>query len=154
MLLTTTACGTPPAPPPLDPANEPLAAAAWLAGRWIGAGFGGECEETWAPAAGGQMVGHFRLVAGGKPRFYEIMLLDRVEAGLRLRVKHFHPDFRGWEEKDGWHSFEPGVVVDGALQFPGLVLRPMGSDRAEFVVTIANGGKTTDERLQLRREPR
>jgi hypothetical protein len=100
------------------------------------------------------MVGHFRLVAGGKPRFYEIMLLDRVEQGLRLRVKHFHPDFRGWEEKDGWHSFEPGVVDGGALKFPGLVLRPIGSDRAEFVVTIENGGKVSDEVLQLRRMPR
>ncbi len=152
-LLLLAACATSPTTPTLDPVNAPLADAAWLAGRWVGTGFGGECEETWAPASGGQMVGHFRLVSGGKPRFYEIMLLDRVEAGLRLRVKHFHANFHGWEEKDGWHSFEPGVVADGALRFPGFVLRPIGDDRAEFVVSVENGGKVSDEALQLRRAP-
>lgn len=153
-LLMLAACATHTSTPLLDPANAPLADAAWLAGRWVGEGLGGECEETWAPAAGGQMVGHFRLVTAGKPVFYEIMLLDRVEAGLRLRVKHFHANFHGWEEKDGWHSFEPGVVDGDALRFPGLVLRKFGEDRAEFVVTIENGGKANDEVLQLRRAPR
>src|SRR5688572_27278838 len=73
--------------------------AAWLAGRWVGEGFGGQMEETWAPPVGGQMVGHFRYWRDGQPQIYEIMLMDVVEGGVRLRVKHFNPDFTGWEER-------------------------------------------------------
>ena len=60
--------------------------ASWLAGRWVGEGLGGQVEESWAPAAGGQMVGYFQLVKGGRPSFYELLLLDSVPGGLRLRV--------------------------------------------------------------------
>lgn len=70
-----------------------IADAAWIAGRWVGAGLGGQIEETWAPAAGGQMVGHFQLVKDGKPALYELMMLDAAPTGLRLRVKHFNADF-------------------------------------------------------------
>ena len=29
--------------------------AAWLAGRWVGEGFGGQMEETWSPPVGWSM---------------------------------------------------------------------------------------------------
>ncbi|RYY34034.1 MAG: hypothetical protein EOP59_16885, partial [Sphingomonadales bacterium] len=50
-----------------------IADAAWLAGRWVGEGLGGQVEESWSPAMGGQMAGHFTLVQDGKPVFYELM---------------------------------------------------------------------------------
>jgi hypothetical protein len=128
--------------------------AAWLAGRWIGEGLGGQIEETWAPPIGGQMVGHFRLTREGKPVFYEIELIDEHEGGLRFRVKHFNPDFTGWEERDAWVSFafESASSVD--LRYRGLTLRRVGVDRMEITIRIRHpDGRVVDEVLRLRRAP-
>lgn len=130
-----------------------IADANWLAGRWVGEGMGGQIEETWAPAAGGQMVGHFQLVKAGKPEFYEIMLLDAQPGGLRLRVKHFNPDFTAWEDKAVWHSFEPLAVEPNVLKFKGLTFDRKG-DRLTITVTFKKkDGTIYQEPLQLRRAP-
>jgi hypothetical protein len=130
-----------------------IEAAAWLAGRWVGEGLGGQVEETWAPAVDGRMVGHFQLVRDGAVAFYELMLIDEVEGGLRLRVKHFEPDFVGWEEKDGWHAFEPKGATEDALAFNGLTLRRTGEDTAEFVVQLQYEDGVRDEVLRVTRAP-
>ncbi len=134
-------------------AAQTIEDAAWLSGRWVGEGLGGSVEETWAPAAGGQMVGHFQLVKAGKPVFYEIMLLDSQPGGLRLRVKHFNPDFTGWEDKAVWHSFEPVAAEPDRLRFKGLELARDG-DRLMVTVTLrGKDGTVVDHVLKLRRAP-
>jgi len=127
--------------------------AAWLAGRWVGEGMGGQVEETWAPAAGGQMIGHFELVRGGKPVFYEIMLLDRQEKGLRLRVKHFNPDFTAWEDKGGWHSFEPVSASPDELRLKGLTLSRAGNALTATVTLREKDGTVRDHSIRMRRAP-
>ena len=127
--------------------------AAWLAGRWVGEGLGGQVEESWAPAAGGQMIGHFQLVKDGKPAFYEIMLLDAQPGGLRLRVKHFNPDFTAWEDKGDWHSFEPVSVKPDTIDFKGLTLARSGDELLITVTLRAKDGTVTDHPLKLRRAP-
>lgn len=130
-----------------------IADADWLAGRWVGEGLGGQIEETWAPAAGGQMIGHFQLVKDGKPAFYEIMLLDVQPKGLRLRVKHFNADFTAWEDKTEWHSFEPVAVEPGRLKFDGLQLERKGDDLTIVVTLKQKDGSIADHPLKLRRAP-
>lgn len=141
---------TPPAaaqsPPTID-------AASWLAGRWIGEGLGGQIEETWAPAAGGQMIGHFQLVKDGKPAFYEIMLLDAQPGGLRMRVKHFNADFTAWEDKTVWHSFEPDSVKPDVIAFKGLTLARTGDGMLITVRIKAKDGTIADHPLKLKRAP-
>ncbi len=127
--------------------------AAWLAGRWVGEGFGGQMEEAWTPPVGGQMVGHFRHWRDGQPRFYEIMMLDVVEGGVRMRVKHFNPDFTGWEERDEWQTFEPVSAGPDALIFRGLEIRREGADRIVMTIRIRNGDQVTDEILRFQRAP-
>lgn len=128
--------------------------ASWLAGRWVGEGLGGRIEEVWSPAHGGQMVGHFILLRDGAPVFYEMLLLDEQATGLRMRVKHFNPDFVGWEERGGWHAFEPRAAAPQSLQFRGLALRLEGE---ELVITITlrerADGPAQDHVLRLRRAP-
>lgn len=127
--------------------------AAWLAGRWVGEGFGGQMEEAWAPPVGGQMVGHFRYWRDGAPQFYELMLMDVVEGGVRMRVKHFNPDFVGWEEKDGWHTFEPVSAAPGALLFHGLEIRREGEDRVVMTIRLRRGDVVEEEVLRFQRAP-
>jgi hypothetical protein len=90
--------------------------AAWLSGRWVGEGFGGQMEESWAPPVGGQMIGHFRHWRDGQPQFYEFMVMDVAEGGVRMRVKHFNPDYTAWEDRETWTTFDPvSVSADQTL---------------------------------------
>ncbi len=127
--------------------------AAWLAGRWIGEGLGGQLEETWSPPSGGQMVGHFAMSENGAPRFYEFMMLDIVDGGVRMRVKHFNPDMTGWEEKDAWHTFEPVSASAEALAFDGLVIRRIDANAIEMQLQMRSNGAVREETFRFRRAP-
>ena len=127
--------------------------ASWLAGRWVGEGLGGQIEESWAPAAGGQMIGHFQLIKNGKPQFYEIMLLDAQAPALRLRVKHFNADFTAWEDKGDWHSFEPVSVGPDQLRFKGLSFDRKGDDLMIVVTLKQKDGSVADHPIRLKRTP-
>ena len=96
----------PPAPSVMQAPQAPtpparIADAAWLQGYWAGTGMGGEAEDVWLPAKAGVMLGAFRLMkAGGKPAFYELFAIEEADDSLVFIVKHFNPDWVGWEEKD------------------------------------------------------
>lgn len=106
-----------------------IAMVSWLAGRWVGEGLGGRAEETYAPPADGQMIGHFRMVRDGKAGFYEFILLRERAGSLVYGVKHFNPDGTAWEEKNRWVEF-PLVALEGdRVFFSGLTLERDGPDR-------------------------
>ncbi len=126
--------------------------AAWLVGRWVGEGFGGELEETWSAPAGGQMIGHFRMVREGRPIFYELVLIEEHSGGLRYRVKHFNPDFVGWEEKHGFHEFAWVGATQRELRFDGLILRNLGGGVSDhLIVTRSTDGSVKQQTLRYRR---
>ncbi|MGD9979152.1 MAG: DUF6265 family protein [Hyphomonadaceae bacterium] len=127
--------------------------AAWLAGRWVGEGFGGQMEESWAPPVGGQMIGHFRYWRDGQPQFYEIIMMDITDGGVRMRVKHFNPDFTGWEERGEWVTFEPVSVSPDAIVLNGLTIRREGQDRVVMTIRIRRGETVSEEILRFRRAP-
>jgi hypothetical protein len=127
--------------------------AAWLAGRWVGEGFGGQMEETWAPPIGGQMIGHFRYWRDGRPQFYEFMVLDVVDGGVRMRLKHFNPDYSTWEDRETWTTFEPVSVSPEAIIFNGLTIRREGEDRIVMTIRIRRGETVTEDILRFQRAP-
>lgn len=136
---------------PSPPAR--LETMAWLVGRWIGEGLGGEVEEVWSPARGGQMMGMFRLVKKDQPVFYELMLLVEENDSLVLKVKHFQPDFTAWEEKTGFVSF-PLVRVDGdVVHFNGLAFarQPDGSLKLYLQLRNPETGQVREEEFRFRR---
>lgn len=139
-------------PAPATTAAPSIEAAAWIEGRWVGEGFGGYVEEVWSAPRGGQMVGHFRMVRGDAPAFYELLLIDRQADGLRMRVKHFNPDFTGWEARDGWQAFPPVSAAPNDLRFDGLSMR-LDDDEMVITVRIGENGAVRDETLRLRRAP-
>ena len=73
---------------------------AWIAGDWVGGDEETLIQEQWTTAAGGSMMGMFRLVQGDKVVFYEFMSIENSVDGPILRIKHFNPGLIGWEEKD------------------------------------------------------
>lgn len=126
---------------------------AWLAGTWRGQAFGGEIEETWSVPAGGAMVGYFRLVAKGKPVFYEIMTLLEAEGSVEMRLKHVNADMTGWEEKNDFVTFRFVKQDASGVYFEGLTFRRPSPDVIEAYLAIENraDGTVREEKLIYRR---
>jgi hypothetical protein len=119
----------------------------------VGEGLGGHIEETWAPPAAGQMVGHFRLWSEEGPQLYELMLMDVSDGALRMRVKHFNSDFTAWEEKSEWHTFDFVSSTAEALTFLGLEIRRDGVDRLLLILRTRRGDEVEVTELRLWRAP-
>lgn len=113
----------------------PIDAAAWLAGRWVGGGPMGQAECSWSPPVAGQMVGHFTLYNATRIIFYELLVLDVQEGGLRMSAKHFAANLRPWEPGDQWQHFEPRSSTPDELRFDGVIIRRLGPDRHSATVT-------------------
>jgi hypothetical protein len=135
------------------PTPVTIDAAAWMAGRWVGEGLGGQMEEAWAPPIGGQMIGHFRYWREGQPQFYEFLVMDVVDGGVRMRLKHFNPDFSAWEDRESWTTFEPVSASADTLVFNGLTIRREGPDRMVMTIRMRRGEAVTEEVLRFERAP-
>ena len=140
-----------PAPAVSPPAK--IAAMAWLKGYWVGEGFGGTVEDLWGPPKAGVMLGSFRhMKADGKPGFYEIAALEEVDDTLRLVVKHFHPNWIGWEDKE--HALQAKLVrltADEAV-FGNMTFRRVGKDALVIELDIrSKDGTARKEILRYKR---
>jgi hypothetical protein len=138
---------------PSPPAT--LSSLAWLQGHWVGEGLGGVSEELWSPAAGGTMMGMYRLLKDGKPVFYEFLMLVEENGTVAMKLKHFNPDFTGWEEKTGFVTFKLVAVEDRAVHFDGLsFLRDADDSLRIYLLLKDKDGKVREELFKMRREPR
>ncbi|MCP3960438.1 MAG: hypothetical protein GY719_21550 [bacterium] len=72
----------------------------WIIGNWRGEKGDGIVEEQWSTAGGGAMMGMFRWLSEDKVRLYEFMLIEAGPEAPVLRLKHFSPGLKGWEEKE------------------------------------------------------
>lgn len=122
-----------------DRPTATLADAAWLEGDWRGRGLGADVQDLWTAPMGGAMLGASRVVRDGTVVFYEILTLLEKDESLLLRLKHFHPDLKGWEERDETRDFRLLRLADDELWFDGMTFRRLDEDRLE--VWVAIGGK-------------
>jgi hypothetical protein len=152
-VLLSAACAARAQTTPVAPVEVTIEDAAWLAGRWVGEGFGGQMEEAWAPPVGGQMIGHFRYWREGQPQFYEFLIMEVADGGLRMRLKHFNPDFTTWEEREQWTTFEPVSVGADGIVFDGLTIVREGEDRMVMTIRIRRGETVSEEVLRFARAP-
>ncbi len=122
---------------------------AWLAGSWVGDGFGGTSEEVWsAPSADGTMMGTYRHHNGdGSLNFYEFLVLD--ETGMRL--KHFKPDLEGWEEKKDYVTFEMVSYDETSINMKGLTFKYFAPDKMEIYLKLKSNGEVRTEVFHMRR---
>ena len=124
----------------------------WMEGTWESEGFGGKLNETYSAPAGGQMPGHFRMVADGKPGFYELVMLAQIGPTVEYRVRHFNPDMTGWEEKDKFVRFPLVAVEKDAWYFDGYTLKRTGPDTSLHIIRVKRtGGEPSEVVLSYRR---
>ncbi|WP_370088236.1 DUF6265 family protein [Ekhidna sp.] len=122
---------------------------AWLAGNWVGDGFGGISEEVWSqPSADGTMMGTYRHHKGdGSLNFYEFMVMDST--GLRL--KHFNPDMVGWETKEDFVHFKAIEFTEDKIILKGLVFERKSDTEMEIRLDLNNGDKKWTEVFKMKR---
>jgi hypothetical protein len=138
--------------PKAEAARATLADISWIAGQWQGKGLGGIAEETWSHPASGSMVGMFRIIRNDKVWFYELMVISEENRSLTLRLKHFHSDMKGWEEKDRTVDFKLVRVDDKGVWFDGLNMLRDGRDGMTAAVMVRDkDGKTSEVKLAYRR---
>lgn len=119
----------------------------WLAGSWIGDGFGGVSEEHWSEPVDGTMMGMYRHYKDGEIVFYEFLLLD--EKGMRL--KHFNPDITGWEEKNDYLTFEMISFFENKIEMKGLVFERKSDSEMEIRLQMRRNGEAHTEVFSMRR---
>ena len=51
------------------------------------------------------MMGVYRSVENGAVKFYEINAIVETNGSLEMRLKPFHSDLTGWEDKDAVRLF-------------------------------------------------
>lgn len=125
---------------------------AWLSGTWKGSGLGGVNEEIWSAPQGGIMMGMYRMLKDGKPVFYEFLTLSESDGSLLMRLKHFHPNFVGWEEKDKTVDFRYIKKEGARIYFEGLTWELAGKD--DLSIYLAIGGKDGSVREEVFRYKR
>jgi Domain of unknown function (DUF6265) len=141
------------AKPPSPPAR--IADVAWLQGYWVGEGLGGTVEDVWLPPKAGVLLGAFRLVKeGGKPGFYELFAIEEVDDTLQFVVKHFNPDWVGWEEKDKALRIRLSRIAPGEFAFGRIVFQRAGPDGLVVKLGIREkSGEIRHETLTYHRKP-
>ncbi|WP_372744046.1 DUF6265 family protein [Lutibacter sp.] len=72
----------------------------FISGYWQGEAFGGITEEIWSNPLGNSIMGSFKLVVDNTIQFYELCTISEENETLIFRLKHFHNNLKGWEEKD------------------------------------------------------
>ena len=124
--------------------NSPVASLSdvyWIQGHWTGEALGGQVEEIWSPPLGESMMGSFKLVQDGKVKFYEIITISEVGQTLIMRLKHFDPNLKGWEEKDETVDFKLVKLSPGKVFFDGLTFERISENEMNVYVVIEMDGK-------------
>jgi len=118
-----------------------LTSIGWIEGHWRGEAFGGITEEIWTPALGGSMMCSFKLVIDGKVKFYELVTITEENNSLILRLKHFHSNLKGWEEKDKTIDFRLVKVTDSKIYFDEFTFERVDQTKMNIYVVIESKGK-------------
>lgn len=118
----------------------------FLKGYWQGTGFGGRSEEIWMPAADGSMFGIFKQASDAGITFTEFMEITQVGENFVLRLKHFNPDFTGWEAQDEYVTFTLRSVAPNKAVFGGLTYTRIDSTnlRIELRLQESDGNVHTE----------
>lgn len=118
----------------------------FLQGYWQGTGFGGQSEEIWMPPVDGRMFGIFKQSQDAELVFTEFMEIVESEEGFILRLKHFNPDFSGWEEKDDSVVFKLTSVSENKAIFGGLSYEIVETNALQVRLKMrSNDGSITTE---------
>ncbi len=124
---------------------------AWILGHWKGPALGGEAEEMWTKPTVGSMIGSFKHSVNNEVNFYEIQTISEIDSTLIMRLKHFDPELKGWEEKDETVNFELVKVEENKVFFDGLTFEKINDDQMNVYVVMKSKGKLSELKFPYER---
>lgn len=83
--------------------------------------------------------------------FYEIETISEENETIILRLKHFHCDLIGWEEKDKTVDFKLLIVTTDKVYFEGFTIERISAFEINMYVMIGNGGETNESKFNYKR---
>jgi hypothetical protein len=88
-----------------------------LEGYWIGKIEDDIVEEGWSIPSANSIMGMFKWIKEGKNYFYEFIIIEKMNDKIELKIKHFNPDFEGWEEKSDFVCYRLLEVSTNKIVF-------------------------------------
>ncbi len=129
-----------------------LDAVSWVSGHWRGEAFGGIIEEIWSPPLGNSMMFSFKLVVKDKVIFYELGGITEKDGTLLLQLKHFAPDFKGWEEKEESEVFELVKIEGNRVYFDNFTFEKINEKEINLYVVVENKGTPEEVKFNYKRQ--
>jgi len=124
-----------------------------LEGDWAGTGLGGQCDELWLPAMADQMHGIFRMEQEGNLIFTEYMTVLEDSISFVMKVKHFSPEFDGWEKSDEAVDFRFIKKENNTLYFSGLTVTRKDENNLNIYVAMKqDDGSVTEELFEFKKK--
>jgi hypothetical protein len=90
---------------------------AFMAGNWTASSAWGDMEENWSKPMGNSMMCSYRCVKDGKIIFYEFIVIEQLESGPVMKLRHFSPGNIGWEEKDKPYEYPLMFLEEDRARF-------------------------------------
>lgn len=137
-----------------QPPEATLDDARWLAGSWTGTAFGKRFEEVWNPPSAGSMVGMFKLFGDDGVAMYELMVITVENGTLSLKIRHFHPDFTAWEDKEEDVTLRLVKKEDDALHFGIISFYRRNDDHIDAYVLFREGDNILEQPIVYERRER
>ncbi len=126
----------------IDPSKNSVKASindvSWIAGYWVGEAFGGHTEEVWTTPLGNSMMGSFKLVVNGNVEFYELCTISEENETLYFRLKHFHNNLKGWEEKDERLQAQLVKIEENKVYFEDFTFEKVTENELNIYVVFTN----------------
>ena len=92
----------------------------------------------------------FKLISDNKVNFYEIVTISEVNNTLILKLKHFHANLKGWEEKDETVDFRLVKVTENKVYFDGFTFERISDNEINMYVVIEDGGKQSEVKFNYK----
>ena len=125
----------------------------WMNGNWQGIEDSTISEEQWTKPIANTMMGMYRMIRNGKPVFYELMLLYKDSSFVKMQLKHFWHNLKGWEHRDSTGVIFSLLKVEGKKAFfDGLTYELISKN--ELVIYLAEeqkNGEVKEEIFRLKR---
>ena len=135
----------------IDSPKASLRDISWIAGHWRGEAFGGITEEIWSPPLGGSMMAVFKHVKDDKVTFYEIIVITEEEGSLILKLKHFHKNLKGWEEKDETVDFPLVKIESDKVYFDDFTFEKISDNEINVYVVIGKTGEEEEVKFEYKK---
>lgn len=80
--------------------KNPMADLSFIKGNWIAEANGRSIEGFWLSPKDDNIMGFFRIMNGGKPKVYELLVYEQTGTGFLSLVRHFGQGLKPQEPDD------------------------------------------------------